>query len=120
MNRDLFRLDEISIRGLCMELLGNLWMILLAGLSMFFLATGWHNLTYQPQYTSSATLVVTLKGEENTYSSLSLASQMADVFSQVFASDALRQKISEDTGENIVGTITCAPVTPSTASVRDA
>ena len=39
MNRDLFRLDEISIRGLCMELLGNLWMILLAGLSMFFLAT---------------------------------------------------------------------------------
>ena len=64
MNRDLFRLDEISIRGLCMELLGNLWMILLAGLSMFFLATGWHNLTYQPQYTSSATLVVTLKGEE--------------------------------------------------------
>lgn len=111
MNRDLFRLDEISIRGLCMELLGNLWMILLAGLSMFFLATGWHNLTYQPQYTSSATLVVTLKGEENTYSSLSLASQMADVFSQVFASDALRQKISEDTGENIAGTITCAPVT---------
>ena len=63
------------------------WMILAAGISLWFLATGWHNLTYEPQYTSSATLVVTLKGESNTYSSLSLATQMADVFSQVFQSD---------------------------------
>lgn len=91
MERELFRLDEISVRGLCMELLGKLWMILMAGVSMFFLATGWHNLTYQPEYTSSSTLVVSLKGEANTYSSLSLASDMADVFSQVFASDALRR-----------------------------
>ena len=90
MNRELFRFDEISIRGLVMDLLHNAWMILAAGLSLWLLATGWHNLTYQPEYTSSATLVVTLKGESNTYSSLSMASQMADVFSQVFQSDALR------------------------------
>lgn len=111
MGRELFRLDEISIRGLCMELLGKLWMILMAGVSMFFLATGWHNLTYQPEYTSSSTLVVSLKGEGDTYSSLSLATQMADVFSQVFSSDALRERISEDTGEDISGQITCSPVT---------
>ena len=43
MGRELFRLDEISVRGLCMELLGKLWMILMAGVSMFFLATGWMN-----------------------------------------------------------------------------
>ena len=66
MNRELFRFDEISIRGLCMDLLRNVWMILIAGISLWFLATGWHNLTYEPQYTSSATLVVTLKGESNT------------------------------------------------------
>ena len=111
MGRELFRLDEISVRGLCMELLGKLWMILMAGVSMFFLATGWHNLTYQPEYTSSSTLVVSLKGEENTYYSLSLASDMADVFSQVFASDALRARIGEDTGEDISGQIACSPVT---------
>lgn len=111
MERELLRLDEISLRGLCMELLGKLWMVLMAGISMFFLATGWHNLTYQPEYTSSSTLVVSLKGEENTYSSLTLATQMADVFSQVFSSDALRERISEDTGENIYGRISCSPVT---------
>ena len=101
MNRELFRFDEISIRGLVMDLLHNAWMILAAGLSLWLLATGWHNLTYQPEYTSSATLVVTLKGESNTYSSLSMASQMADVFSQVFQSDALRDRIVEDTGEEV-------------------
>ena len=117
MNRELFRFDEISIRGLCMDLLRNVWMILAAGISLWFLATGWHNLTYEPQYTSSATLVVTLKGESNTYSSLSLATQMADVFSQVFQSDVLRERIVEDTGEDIHGTISCTPVTETNLMV---
>ena len=30
MNRDIFRLDEISIRGLCMDLIRYIWMIILA------------------------------------------------------------------------------------------
>ena len=120
MNRELFRFDEISIRGLCMDLLRNIWMILAAGISLWFLATGWHNLTYDPQYTSSATLVVTLKGESNTYSSLSLATQMADVFSQVFQSDVLRERIVEDTGEDIHGTISCTPVTETNLMVLSA
>ena len=103
-----------------MDLLHNAWMILAAGLSLWLLATGWHNLTYQPEYTSSATLVVTLKGESNTYSSLSMASQMADVFSQVFQSDALRERIVEDTGEDIRGTISCTPVTETNLMVLSA
>ena len=36
MGRELFRLDEISVRGLCMELLGKLWMILMAGFPCSF------------------------------------------------------------------------------------
>lgn len=119
MNRELFRFDEISIRGLVMDLLHNAWMILAAGLSLWLLATGWHNLTYQPEYTSSATLVVTLKGESNTYSSLSMASQMADVFSQVFQSDALRDRIVEDTGEEVSARISCTPVTETNLMVLD-
>ena len=117
MKRELFRLDEISVRGICMDLLRNAWMILAAGVSLWLLATGWHNLTYQPEYTSSATLVVTLKGESNTYSSLGVASQMADVFSQVFQSDALRDRIVEDTGEDVSARISCAPVTETNLMV---
>lgn len=120
MKRELFRFDEISMRGLCMDILKNIWMIIVAGLSMWFLATGWHNLTYEPAYTSSATLVVTLKGESNTYSSLSTASQMAGVFSQVFQSDALRERIVAETGEDIQGTVSCTPITETNLVVLSA
>lgn len=108
MNRDRFSLDEISVRGLCTDLLRNIWMILLAAAAVWCAATAWHNLTFEPAYTSSATLVVGVKGDSNVYSSLSLASQMADVFGQVFQSEALREKIVEDVGEEIEGTINCS------------
>ena len=110
MNAERFSLSEISIRGLCEDLLRNAWMIILAAVSLWLLATGWHNLTYQPEYTSSATLVVTTKGSSGAYSSLSLTTQMADVFGQVFQSDALAQRIAEETGEEIGGRISCTPV----------
>lgn len=101
---------KISTRGLCMDLLKNLWMILLAGASLWLAATGWHNLTYEPAYTASATLVVGVKGQTNTYSSLATATQMNSVFSQVFQSDALRSKIIEEVGEDIQGTLSCSAI----------
>ena len=64
MNRELFRLDEISIRGLCLELLQSLWMILVIGVSLWLGITGVHTLIYEPAYTSTATLVVTVKGTD--------------------------------------------------------
>lgn len=108
MNRERFSLNEISVRGLCTDLLRNLWMILLAAAAMWCVATAWHNLTFEPEYTSSATLVVGVKGQSNAYSSLGVASQMADVYGQVFQSEALREKIREDVGEDVNGTITCS------------
>ena len=111
MNRELFRLDEISIRGLCLELLQSLWMILVIGVSLWLGITGVHTLIFEPAYTSTATLVVTVKGESSAYSSLSVTSQMADVFGEVFQSSALRSRIIEDVGEEITGDITCTPIT---------
>ena len=111
MNRELFRLDEISIRGLCLELLRSLWMILVIGVSLWLGITGVHTLIYEPVYTSTATLVVTVKGQTSAYSSLSVTSQMADVFGEVFQSSALRSRIIEDVGEEIAGDITCTPIT---------
>lgn len=58
MNRDIFRLDEISIRGLCTDLIRYIWMIILAAVSVWLAATAIHNLTYEPEYTASSTLVV--------------------------------------------------------------
>lgn len=77
-------MSKVSVRGLCVDLLRNLWMIVLAAITMWCASAGLHNLTYQPTYTSSATLVIGVKGDSSIYSSLSLASQMAEVFGQVF------------------------------------
>ena len=110
MQRELFRLDEISVRGLCLDLLKNLWMILLGAAAVWMAATGIHNMIYDPAYTSSATLVVTEKGENSTYASLSTAASMADVFGQVFQSEALRDRIISDVGEEIEGSISCVPI----------
>ena len=110
MNRELFNLDEISIRGLCLDLLRSLWMIILTAASVWLAVSGIHNFIYEPEYTAEATLVVSVKGQNNAYSSLATASQMADVFSEVFQSDALRKRIVEDIGENIQGEISCTAI----------
>ena len=60
MNRDIFRIDEISIRGLCTDLIRYIWMIILAAVSVWLAATAIHNLTYEPEYTLSSTLVVSV------------------------------------------------------------
>ncbi len=110
MRQELFRLDDINWKGLCVELLRNFWMIVMIGISVWLGLTGLHTLVYVPEYTSSSTLVVTVAGQSNTYSSLSTATQMADVFGQVFQSQALRTRITEDAGEEIQGTISCSPI----------
>lgn len=110
MERELFRLDEISLRGLCRDLLRNSWMIVLAAVTVWLAVGGVHNIIYEPEYTASATLVVSSRGSGSTYSSLSAASQMADVFGQVFQSEALRSRIIEDIGEEIQGSISCSSI----------
>lgn len=102
------RLDEISIRSIAVDLLRNVWVIVLAALAAWFAVSGADKLTYVPEYTAAATLAVNAKGNTSSaYTSLSLTSQMAGVFSEVFDSSVLRAKIAEDLGQDsIEGTIT--------------
>lgn len=106
------RLDEISIRSIAVDLLKNAWVIVLAALAAWFAVTGADKLTYVPEYTATATLAVNAKGNTSSaYTSLSLTSQMAGVFSEVFDSSVLREKIAEDLGQDsIEGTITSSVI----------
>ena len=107
-----FRLDEISIRSIAVDLLKNAWVIFLAALAAWFAVAGVEKLMYVPEYTATATLAVNAKGNTSSaYTSLSLTSQMAGVFSEVFDSSVLREKIAEDLGQDsIEGTITSAVI----------
>lgn len=106
------RLDEISIRSIAVDLLKNAWVIVLAALTAWFAVAGADKLTYVPEYMATATLAVNAKGNTSSaYTSLSLTSQMAGVFSEVFDSSVLREKIAEDLGQDsIEGTITSSVI----------
>ena len=54
MNRDGINLDEISYRGILMDLLKNVWMIILTAAAVWLGCTGVGKLLYQPQYTASS------------------------------------------------------------------
>lgn len=102
-----FQIDDIDFRSIVLDLIKNIWVIILAVLAVRMGISGYYELTYEPQYTSTATLAVTARGSSNgSYSSLTTAMNMADVFSEVFQSDALKKMIEADIGEsNIQGTI---------------
>lgn len=94
--RDIFYLDEIDIRSLIRDLIKNVWMMVLMAISAFLLVTSLHSLTYKPMYTTSAILAVNSKSGNDAYNSLSLTTQMAGVLGEVFQSDVLKRKISEE------------------------
>lgn len=102
-SREEFNLDEISIYGILRNLLKNIWLVILAGVGAWFLVTGVKEMTWVPQYTSSAVMAVNSRGTGNdAYTSLSLTSQMAGIFSEVFSSNVLKERIADSLGQNQV------------------
>lgn len=97
-----FRLDEISILCIIRDLLKNIWVILLAAAAGWFAVTGVMSFLYVPEFTAQATMAVSARGDSNAYSSLSLTNQMAGVFSEVFDSNVLKEKIAEELGEDSI------------------
>ena len=92
-----FRINDIDLRSIIVDVIRNCWMIILVMLATYFAIAGVYRLTYSPQYTTTATMAVTARGSQSgTYSSLTTAMNMAEVFSEVFQSDTLKEKIEAD------------------------
>lgn len=99
MSRRTVRMDEISIHSVLRAVWRNLWVAILVACSsaMFFSAVG--QLSYTPRYTSTATFMVSARDSTNAYNSLSVTQSMATVFSEVFQSKVLRDKVQEGMGQ---------------------
>lgn len=110
MNRNEIDLQNISFYGILRELKKYWRYIVIFTVSVWLFITGLGQLLYTPEYTVSTTLVVTDKTSENNYASLSLASSMADVMSEIFQSDAMRELVENDTENIMDGRITCSQV----------
>ena len=74
---------------------------------MYLAATGIGKLVYIPEYTVSTTLVVNAQGTSDTYTSLAMANEMADIIKEVFQSDVLLELVENEIGKTNQGTITC-------------
>ncbi len=90
-----FHLDEINLHSLRRDLLRNWWIPLALAVSFWMAASVYSQVSYSPSYRSEATFVVSAKGSTSAYSSLSLTTNMAQVFSQVFESNMLRSAVEE-------------------------
>lgn len=106
------RLEDFNLRSICVDLLKNVWVILLAVWAAYLGVAGVYQLGYVPEYRASATVAVTSKGNSGSvYSSLSLTNEMAGVLGEVFQSDALKNKIKEDLGwETVDGELGAAVI----------
>ena len=62
---------------------------------------------YKPQYTSKATLFVTVPGITNVYQEITQSTQAAPMFSQILNSNVLKSKVAKEIGmDSFVGTAT--------------
>ncbi len=116
-----FRFDEVSIYHVCMDLLKNVWVIILAAAAIWFGIAGVYELMYVPEYTAQATIAVGAKGNDSgAYASLNLTTQMAGVFSEVFQSDVLLEKIQEELGEELDGRLSSTVIEETNLMVLQA
>ena len=72
--------DEINLHGLIVLLLKNLWVIVALCLSAILCFISVSRLAYTPQYTSTATFMVSAKDSTSAYNSLTTTQSMASVF----------------------------------------
>lgn len=83
------------------DVLKNLWVIVLVGISAAFLSYVYAWASYHPQYVSQTTFVVTAKGSSTgAYANLSQTQQLAEVFKTVLDSDVLKKKVAEQLGQS--------------------
>lgn len=94
-----FNFDEIHIRIILLDVLRNIWLAVLVALSVCIFTYAYKNYVYEPSYTSEATFVVSPRSNASYvsfYASLNTASEMAEVFQEVFSSEVLKRMIRED------------------------
>ncbi len=80
------------------DIVVNWWVILLGALSAVMLSYIFLNLSYVPEYTTSATFVVSSRNTAATYSTLSSSSTMADTFQRIIESNAMQDILCSKLG----------------------
>lgn len=99
-----YRTDEIKIDvfDIIRDLIKDCWLIVLVGIAAAMISYIIADELYVPEYTTSATFVVTTKGNSDIYENLDAANTVAQTLTNIFSSDVLAQKVAMDIGRDTV------------------
>ena len=114
MTEKQIRFDELSLGVLLQDVVKNIWVVILLCISTLLCYTSATRLTYEPQYTSTATFMVGAKDSTSAYNSLTTTQSMASVFVEVFQSNVLRNKIQEQLGDETFDGAISTSIIPET------
>lgn len=115
-NERVIRMDEISPLVILKDWILHLPFIIIAVCTVLMGVRIYRNMVYVPEYKASTTMAVMAKGNSDgsIYSSLNTASSMVEVFTEVFQSEILKDKIENVVGEEQKYTKINASVIPET------
>ena len=96
--------------------IGREWItILLLSIAAALFADIWICATYQPEYKTSTTFVVTAKGmNSNIYQNLTSTKDLAQQFTEILGSNVLKKKVAQDIGVNSRDVETSVDLVPET------
>lgn len=96
--------------------IGREWItILLLSIAAALFADSWICATYQPEYKTSTTFVVTAKGmNSNIYQNLTSTKDLAQQFTEILGSNVLKKKVAQDIGVNSLDVETSVDLVPET------
>lgn len=114
MGNSIIRFDEINFPSAIRTVLKNLWVVILLCISALLIAVSVVRLTYVPRFTSTTTLMVGARDSTNAYNSLTTTQSMASVFMEVFQSNVLRDKVSEQMPDGTFDGAVSTAVIPQT------
>ena len=88
---------QIDLISMLKDIAKEWWAILLLSLAVALFADIWVNVTYQPEYKTSTTFVVTAKGmNTNVFQNLNSTQQLAQQFTEIMDSNVLKKKVAQD------------------------
>ena len=95
-NKGVFEIFTFEWYSVLKDVLLNCWLLVLSAVIGFVSVYVYEQSTYEPVYTSSATLMVQVKeGTYQAYTNLSASSEMAVIFSEVFSQPSMKEKAAE-------------------------
>lgn len=108
-------IQQIDLISMLKDIIREWITILLLSVSAALFADIWICATYQPEYKTSTTFVVTAKGmNNNIYQNLNSTKELAGQFTEILGSNVLKKKVAQDLGMNSLEVETSVDLVPET------